>query len=899
MSLTGQNYYADDRSLKKEFRMFTLSDELMSKISGIPGVIDNLESESTKDALSANQGRVLKELIDDIVFEIDDHLSLESENAVQNKVITEALSGYALLGDVNTRTFFMDWTKLPNDPINIEVANEVVEFMNDGGKALIEYGPLTYVAHNYPIDGCGDKRYAFYSFDTFSLSNWSVLDLDILEFKINDWEVTDIIQSEKSVLTIDEYLDAASHNPVANAAIVLALAGKANISYSDTAPLNPHGWDLWFNPTTGDIKYYNWTEWTWMWWAYDAWDGINISSNTISVNAADLPWYWLLEDGNNNLAVDPSIIATQEDLEWKQDTLTAGDHITIVNNKISAVNFQEPLVAWTNIQIDPATNVISATDTKYQAWTRITIDQNNVISADISGVMTYMWNVTSPSQLPTTWNQWDCWYSESDWHLYAWDWTQWKDIGWTWVDLTNYFNKQTDTTDNITEWNINKFVTIAEKAAWNAKQDPIIAWQNITIGPDWRTINAVIPAPITYQAWSWIDITNNVISNTKQFNPGNWTVWQILRKTNNGYEWSDEQWGWGGGRTPNDWTLTIRQGSNSWTFTADQAWNTTVNLESSSTSVNVSNTPYWTAWKNKTNSAPSQNAVYDAIENVKSSIPAPGDWVLTLKQWWTTLWTFSANAKQDKTIALDWEIRYITKDTNLWELDPGLYIIGDPYTIPTDRSKRIKLFCKEPTWTAYEWVDFFYVYYWGKLSLQYHGVNPDGNTWIYYNIIDGWYLNYWYAQPTKWTYRQVALHQNDPYQLWKVSWDINLNFHESTNFSMIMTWNTTIHFWDVDPDPTTAGATPWHVTSILIMQEWAGAGTYTLSFDETNVKVYKVSWWVNHFPKNSIARVILEKQDFWSVEWTSKEVEAKHSEDPSTAYSVWNYYFASVTQFNP
>jgi hypothetical protein len=43
--------------------------------------------------------------------------------------------------------------------------------MNDGGKALIEYGPLTYVAHNYPIDGCGDKRYAFYAFDTFSLSN--------------------------------------------------------------------------------------------------------------------------------------------------------------------------------------------------------------------------------------------------------------------------------------------------------------------------------------------------------------------------------------------------------------------------------------------------------------------------------------------------------------------------------------------------------------------------------------------------------------------------------------------------------------------------------------------------------------------------------------------------------
>ena len=48
------------------------------------------------------------EMINNIEIEIDDHLDILSENPVQNKVITEALTGYALLADVNTKTFFMD-----------------------------------------------------------------------------------------------------------------------------------------------------------------------------------------------------------------------------------------------------------------------------------------------------------------------------------------------------------------------------------------------------------------------------------------------------------------------------------------------------------------------------------------------------------------------------------------------------------------------------------------------------------------------------------------------------------------------------------------------------------------------------------------------------------------------
>ena len=91
-------------------------------------------------------------------------------------------------------------------------------------------------------------------------------------------------------------------------------------------------------------------------------------------------------DANNEISVDTTVVATQNDLSGKQDTLTAGDAIDITNNVISvdadsaldvsstkpvqnsvvtaAINGkQDTLTAGSNIQIN--SNVISATDTTY------------------------------------------------------------------------------------------------------------------------------------------------------------------------------------------------------------------------------------------------------------------------------------------------------------------------------------------------------------------------------------------------------------------------------------------------------------------------------------------------------------------------------------------------------
>lgn len=209
------------------------------------------------------------------------------------------------------------------------------------------------------------------------------------------------------------------------------------------------------------------------------------------------------------------------------------------------------------------------------AWTRITIqtDPNTgdlVISADVSGVMTYKGNVTDPSQLPASGNVWDCWYSESDGHMYAWDGTQWKDIWGIAPNLTNYFNKTIDTSDNITQWSINLFVTQQEKNTWNGKQDKLIAGQNITIDP---LTNEISATDTKYYAGNNITIDqNNHIHNDAPFDPDNQgSMGQVLTKTSNWYEWKNPWGGWGGSYTGWHW-ININQNnviSNSLPFEPD------------------------------------------------------------------------------------------------------------------------------------------------------------------------------------------------------------------------------------------------------------------------------------------------------------------------------------------
>lgn len=304
---------------------------------------------------------------------------------------------------------------------------------------------------------------------------------------------------------------------------------------------------------------------------------------------------------------------------------------------------------------------------KLTAWTRITIDPvTNVISADVSGVMTYMWNVTDSSQLPASWNQGDCWYDETAKTLRAWDWNRWNDIGGTGIDLTNYFNMTTNTSDDITEWTTNLFVTQTEKNTWNSKQDQLTAWTNIQIS------NNVISATDTiYTQWDWIEITNqNVINNTAKFDPDNaGSLGQFLKKTNDGYAWADIPWWWGGtSYTAWDWIdITNNVISATDRFTPTNQWSIGQVLKKSGANTyywaneswwggwgwNFNPTNTWTPWQILTKTS-SGYAWMDAKSNVKcfdvNFVNPTQAWLKAIADWVDadeTNWAIIKTGQQD------------------------------------------------------------------------------------------------------------------------------------------------------------------------------------------------------------------------------------------------------------
>lgn len=225
--------------------------------------------------------------------------------------------------------------------------------------------------------------------------------------------------------------------------------------------------------------------------------------------------------------LDPTgkITTHQVTTSWAKETQIGSGDITLVNRnafwaKTATIDHEKLVVdGWTENK------------TYYFLWQHriATLDDLNFAWA-----MTYKWNVTSSSQLPSSWQQvWDCWYDESDHTLWAWDWTSWKDVGGTGIDLTNYFNMQVNTSDDITEWSIHLFCTAIEKNYWNSKQDALTAWNGIQIN------NNIISAK--YTAWNNISIDSNfAINNDAPFDPDNaGTMGQILQKTNDWYEWKN------------------------------------------------------------------------------------------------------------------------------------------------------------------------------------------------------------------------------------------------------------------------------------------------------------------------------------------------------------------------
>ena len=553
MAKARQQYFADEVTLQKENRDFSIQPELVEKLEwiepwaqvniietvkvnwtalvpdadkavdvSVPYVEDTLFSTSSDDALSARQGGILYEYIQNLqsrwryLSNWNCATGLPVTNPSDNPYEYRAWD-YYIVSTVASQwgtNYRPDWTQYVYHQASTTVETEAVK-----------------VSDSYIYDW----------------TNWILL-----------------VNTEREI-AVDSSLSTTSTNPVENRVVTNALNSKQDkliawaniqiaadgktISATDTtySSLPAASWGVDVSLVTTGEKY----TWNWKQDALTPWNNISIVGTTISAvdtTYASLP----AAQGGTNV----SLVTTWEKYTWnnKQDAISdlqtirdnatawksASDTIATYwdvvthdanefatstqwakadtalqswDNVSELVNDawyvtdayhdstkQDKLIAWANIQIASDGKTISATDTTYvasdfdikdladstnlrttwswkqdalTAWANITIDANNEISAT------------------------DTTYT-------------------AWANISISNNNVISATDNKAVWWSISWTLTDQTDLWTAlwwKQDTLIAWTNVQIASDWKTISAT---DTTYTAGTWISIdANNVISNTQ------------------------------------------------------------------------------------------------------------------------------------------------------------------------------------------------------------------------------------------------------------------------------------------------------------------------------------------------------------------------------------------------
>ena len=453
---------------------------------------------------------------------IDTSLSTTSTNPVENRVVTNAINLKANDADISVvgkSNDYNDLDNLPSIPDSLDDLTGTADDITEGSTNLFlttaERGKLA----NTSGVNTGDETQASIMSKLWVAStstNGYLTSSDWNTFNDKQDAISDLATIRSNAAdgktakdTIDTYWDIVTHD-------VSEFATAAQGAKADTAiqPLDN------VSELTNDAGYVT--------AAYHdstkqdvlvAGNNIQIAQDWVTISATDTTYT------ASDFDIKDLADSTGKRTEWdaKQDALTAGTNIQIAqdgtisatdttytagpwisisnNNVISAADVnatwgnitgtlsnqtdlqsalddkQDNLVAGTNIQIAADWKTISATDTTYTAWVGIDIT-NNVISN--TNVSAEWWNII-----------WDI-DDQQDLQL-QFSWKQDGLIAWANVQIAadGKTISATDTTYTASDFDIkNLSDSDSLRNTWSAKQDALVAGSNIQIAADWKTISA-------------------------------------------------------------------------------------------------------------------------------------------------------------------------------------------------------------------------------------------------------------------------------------------------------------------------------------------------------------------------------------------------------------------------
>lgn len=549
-----QQYFADESSLSKEKREFSIADEVQQKIDSVeewaqvnrietvkvnwtalvpdvnkavnvevPDVIDNLYSTSTDDALSAKQWKVL----------------------------------YDYLQNIASRwRFLSNWNCATGLPVTNPTENPYPY------KAW-DYYSVSNVASwwgtNYRPDG---SSYIIWQAST-TVETDTVAVSDFYLYDGTNWL---LLTNSARQIAIDSSLSTTSTNPVENNVITNALNWKHPWAISNVAPSNPVEWMLWYDTTNDQLKVYDWTNWNvtgkeynagewieiWTYKDYSAmqWpapDGFHIplqSEWQAVYNVWTTLWGWGTDWTNFGIALklpfagvrsySTSSITSRNSYGYYWSSLrsgTANAYDLRLNSTILNPSYTDYKASWCSVRSFKDTPVVPTSSwtklywTSIESWWIFWSSTEWLISLS-SDWQTWITIADKNLWATTVWNSWDTLSEDNCWYYYQWWNNYWFPFTWT---LTDTSTTQVDAS-TYWPWNYYSSSTFIKYAwSWDSTHNDNLRW--------WETWVVTIYNAITN---TWVTSVNwNTGTVTVEEVPSWWTEWQVLTQTNNWPAWQN------------------------------------------------------------------------------------------------------------------------------------------------------------------------------------------------------------------------------------------------------------------------------------------------------------------------------------------------------------------------
>jgi len=415
-----QQYFADENSLSKERREFSIADEIQQKIDSVEEWAQVNKIETVKVNWTALVPDIAKAVNVEVPDVIDNLYTVAADDALsakQWKLLYDYIQNLQTIGRFLSNWDSATWLPITN-PSESPYQYKAWDYYRVSNVAVSP-------ASNYKPDG---SSYTIWVAST-TVETLPVAVSDLYLYDGTDWI---LLSNSWSGIAVDSSLSTTSTNPVENRVITNALNGKHPWAISNVMPSNPVEWMLWYDTISDELKVCDGSNWTWV-----GWGDVLVSTQA---NNIFTPWMKIwggTESDYQSLTPDSNtayLLLANQPSPWR------------LPSEYQEVEYIESSSKWPYIDTGVTYNTNGRVFQIKHGWT-VGWDSNalfgNFTSRDES-----VWHTRYSSS--TAWAfEWDCYAWNGYWRIvYTWTTVSIREI-----ELWNNYIKDIPTDTVLVNWN--------------------------------------------------------------------------------------------------------------------------------------------------------------------------------------------------------------------------------------------------------------------------------------------------------------------------------------------------------------------------------------------------------------------------------------------------------------